>query len=72
MFALSNCPGKHTCAYIPEFLTGISIEYILKYGTFLVKGYIQLNLFDETRLLTNLHSHQWEDKVPTSPDSYQH
>ena len=56
---LINCLGKHTCAYILEFLTGIFCRIYSRKWNYLHKVRMQSNLVEETRVLPSLYSHQW-------------
>lgn len=70
-FILTNCLGKHTCAYLLEFLTGIFSRIYSRKWNYLDKVCVQLNLVEETRVLPSLYSHQWYMWGPTSSGLYQ-
>ena len=70
-FILTNCLGKHTCAYILEFLTDIFSRIYSRKWNYLHKVHMQLNLV-ETRVHPSLYSHQWYIWGPTSSGLYQH
>lgn len=71
-FIPTNCLGKHTCAYILEFLTGIFCRIYSRKWNYLHKVHMQSNLVEETRGLPSLYSHQWYIWGPTSSGLYQH